>query len=171
MKMSIMRQYERRREEPAWEERRQNKGFKSTTHDKTIYTKVHNGKTVYLLREAGEFVMACNEEYTVKELYKIIGSRLRLLNETKDSFTYLGLITDFKGIDVEQSQEYVQIACANYIDRICTSHGWDDDKLTSPASKPITPLPMDTLHTIGTQTGPVEGGPLRKSSIIWFGYP
>lgn len=29
----------------------------------------------------------------------------------------------------------------------------------NPVSKPITPLPMDTLHTISTQTGPVEGTP------------
>ena len=27
----------------------------------------------------------------------------------------------------------------------------------NPVSKPIAPLPMDTLHTIGTQTGPLEG--------------
>ena len=58
-----------------------------------------------------------------KELYKMIDSRLRLLNETEDPFTYLGPITDFTGIDVEQSQEYIQIACSNYIDRIYTNHG------------------------------------------------
>ena len=27
----------------------------------------------------------------------------------------------------------------------------------NPVSKPIAPLPMDTLHTIGTQIGPAEG--------------
>ena len=87
----------------------------------------------------------------------MICSRLRLLNETEDPFTYLGLITDFNDIDVEQSQEYIRIACGNYIDRIYTSHGWDKDVSMNPSSKPIAPLPMDTLHTIGTQAGPAEG--------------
>ena len=75
----------------------------------------------------------------------MIGSRLRLLNETEDPFTYLGLITDFNGIDVEQSKDYIQISCGNYIDRIYTSHKWNDDRSMKPASKPIAPLPTDTL--------------------------
>ena len=87
----------------------------------------------------------------------MIGSRLRLLDETEDPFTYLGLITDFNGIDVEQFLEYIRIACGNYIDRIYTSHGWGNDKTMNPVSKPIAPLPMYTLHTIGTQAGPLEG--------------
>ena len=66
-------------------------GFKSTTHDKTIYSKVHNGETVYMLRQVDDFALACNDESTAKELYKMIGSRLRLLDETEDPFTYLGL--------------------------------------------------------------------------------
>ena len=110
-----------------------------------------------MLRQVDNFALACNDEDTAKELYKQIGSRLRLLNETEDPFTYPGLITDLNGIDVEQSQEYIQIACSNYINRIYTSHGWDDDKSMNPVSKPISPLPMDTLHTIGTKTGPAEG--------------
>ena len=93
----------------------------------------------------------------------MIGSQLRLLDETEDPFTYLGLITDFNGIDVEQSLEYIRIACGNYIDRIYTSHGWDNDKSMNPVSKPIAPLPMDTLHTIGTQTGPLEGTAEHKA--------
>jgi hypothetical protein len=80
----------------------------------------------------------------------MIGSRLRLINETEDPFTYLGLITDFNDIDVEQSQEYIRIACGNYTDRIYTSHGWDDDKTMNPVSKPIVSLSMYTLYTIGT---------------------
>ena len=102
-------------------------------------------------------MLACNDEPTDKVIYKLIEFQLRLLNETEDPFTYLGLITDFNGINVKQSQEYIRIACGNCIDRIYTSHGWDNDKTMNPISKPIAPLLMDTLHTIGTQTGLVEG--------------
>ena len=79
------------------------------------------------------------------------------MNETEDPFTYLGLITDFNGIDVEQSKDYIQISCGNYIDRIYTSHGWNDDQSMKPASKPITPLPTDTLHSLSIQVGHAEG--------------
>ena len=80
-------------------------GFESATHDKTIYTKVHNGETVYILhlQQVDDLALACNDEATEKDLYKMIGSRFRLLNETKDPFTYLSLITNFNGIGVEQS--------------------------------------------------------------------
>ena len=37
-------------------------GFKSTTHDKTIYSKVHNGETIYMLRQVDDFALACNNE-------------------------------------------------------------------------------------------------------------
>ena len=67
---------------------------------KAIYSKAHKGETIYMLCQVGDFALACNEDSTAKELYKIIGSRLRLLNETEDLFTYLGLITDFNTIDV-----------------------------------------------------------------------
>ena len=33
----------------------------------------------------------------------------------------------------------------------------------NPISKPIVPLPMDTLHTIGTQAGPIEGTPEHQA--------
>ena len=110
-----------------------------------------------MLRQVDNFALACDDEATAKELQKQIGSRLRLLNKTEDPFTYLGLITDFNGIDVEQSHEYVRIACSNYINRIYTSHGWDKDISMNPVSKRIALLPMDILYTIGKQTGPAEG--------------
>ena len=47
-----------------------------------------------MLRQVNDFALAYNDEVTAKELYKMIGSRLGILNETKDPFTYLGLITN-----------------------------------------------------------------------------
>ena len=36
--------------------------FKLTTHNKTIYTKVHNGETVYMLRQVDNFALAYHDE-------------------------------------------------------------------------------------------------------------
>jgi hypothetical protein len=133
--------------------------FKTTTHDKTIYHTTYKGEKIYLLRQVDDFALACNEEETAKEIYKIIGSKLKLPNEPKDPFAYLGLINDFNGIDVAQSRDYIEISCSNYIDRIMTSHGWDT---TSPnsldANTTISPLSTDVLHQLQSHTnGPNEG--------------
>ena len=46
--------------------------FKSTTYDKTVYSKVDNGKTVFMLRQVDDFALSCNDEATAKVLYKKI---------------------------------------------------------------------------------------------------
>ena len=110
-----------------------------------------------MLRQVDDFALACNIEDTAKEIYGIIGKALRLPNETKDPFTYLGLINDFNGIDVEQTKDYIQISCPNYIDRIMTSHGWTEEKSMQPLSKPNSPLSSETLNQIQKHEGFKEG--------------
>ena len=131
--------------------------FKSTTHDKTIYRTVYKGETIYLLRQVDDFAFACNDEATAIEIYDIIGKQLRLPNENKDPFTYLGLVKDFNGIDVEQSKEYIQISCVNYIDHVITSHGWNNEKTMQPLSKPRSPLSTESLNQLPKHEGYKEG--------------
>jgi hypothetical protein len=47
--------------------------FKSTTHDKTIYTTAFKGHQILLLRQVDDFALACDSEEIAKEIYKIIG--------------------------------------------------------------------------------------------------
>ena len=89
--------------------------FKTTTHDKTIYHTIYNGKKIYMIRQVDDFSIACDNESTAKEIYNIIGSKLRLPKEDKDPFAYLGLITDFNGIDVTQNKTHIKLSCSNYI--------------------------------------------------------
>ena len=99
--------------------------FKTTTHDKTIYHTLYKGEKIYMIRQVDDFSIACDEESTAKEIYKTIGSKLRLPKENKDPFAYLGLITDFNGIDVTQCRTHIKLSCTNYIDRIMRTHGWE----------------------------------------------
>lgn len=87
--------------------------FKTTTHDKIIYQTIYNGEQIYLLRQVDNFTLACNDENTAIE---IIGLKLKLPNEPKDPFAYLGLIKDFNRINVTQSSDYIKISCSNYVD-------------------------------------------------------
>ena len=91
------------------------------------------------------------------EIYNIIGASLRLPKEDKDPFAYLGLVSDFNGIDVTQTRKFIKLSCGNYIDRIMTSHGWET---SSPSDNPhtATPLRMDVLNQLANHTdGPKEG--------------
>ena len=76
-----------------------------------IYKTVYTGKLVFLLQQVDDFALACKEEATAKEIYDIIGRSLRLEKEPVDPFSYLGLVKDFNGVDIEQSSEYIQISC------------------------------------------------------------
>ena len=131
--------------------------FKSTTHDRTIYTTQYRGEKVYLLRQVDDFALACTKQSIADEIYDIIGKDLQLPKEDTIPFTKLGIITDFNGIDVEQSKDYIQLSAANYIDRIMTSHGWETDSSMKPHSKPNAPLSTEVLHQLHKHNGPLEG--------------
>jgi len=138
-------------------------GFESTTHDRTIYKNTYEGETVYLLRQVDDFALACNDESTAKAIYAEIGSRLKLPKEDKAPFTYLGLVQDFNGIDIEQTRDYIQISCPNYIDRVMRSHGWTTEKTMKPTSKPMAPLSTKSISQIFEHSGPVEDTPEHKT--------
>ena len=93
-------------------------GFKHTTHDRTIYQAVFKGHKVLLLRQVDDLMIQTDNEAIAKEIFKIIGLKLQLKNETEPPFAYLGLTTDFNGVDIEQSKTHIMISCGNYIDRM-----------------------------------------------------
>lgn len=111
-----------------------------------------------MLRQVDDFAIACNDECTAKEIYGIIGSKLRLPNEPKDPFAYLGLIKDFNGIDVTQTRTYIKLSCPNYINRIMTSHGWDTKCPDTAKTNNMAPLATNILHQLQNHTdGHKEG--------------
>ena len=150
-------------------------GFRNTTHDKTIYrndyTKSDGSvETIYLLRQVDDFALACKEESTAKEIYDKIGKKLQTEKETEPPFAYLGLVKDFNGIDVHQTNEYIEISCANYIDRVMISHGWDKERPKETGN--LSPMPKDALEKLYKQQGPKEGTPehAKLEKEQGFGY-
>ena len=74
-----------------------------------------------------------------------------------DPFSYLGLVKDCNGVDIEQSAEYIQISYSGYIDRVLRTHKWDTPANMKPSSKNIGPLPADAIQKIYKESGPAEG--------------
>jgi len=80
-----------------------------------------------------------------------------LEKERCDPFSYLGLVSDFNGVDIEQSSEYIQISCFEYINPVLRTHKWDTPAQLKPSSKPIGPLPVNAVQQIYKESGPAEG--------------
>ena len=78
-----------------------------------------------MLRQVDDFAIACEHEWVAKEIYNIIGEKLKLPSETEAPFTYLGMVYDFNGTEVDQSRDYIALSCPNYISRLLRTHGWD----------------------------------------------
>ena len=56
-------------------------GFRTTTHDRCIYFKEHEGKVIMLLRQVDDFLVACDDEDIAKNITNIIGTKIQLASE------------------------------------------------------------------------------------------
>jgi len=122
-------------------------GFKSTTHDRYVYSATFEGTRILLLRQVHDFAVACPNEDLAKHLYDQIGKALQLPSEDATPFKYLGLIKDFNGLDVAQYSDAIKLSCEKYIDRVLTTHGWSKPSPPVPL-QPSTPLPVDAVTSL-----------------------
>ena len=100
----------------------------------------------------------CPNEDTAKKIYNIIGRKLQLSLEDEPPLEYFCLIKDFNGININQTQEYIQVNCPDYIDRVLKSHKWDTTQ--DIGTRPLAPLPEEAVHKMYTEVlSPLNGGP------------
>ena len=77
--------------------------FKATVHDFCIYQTSYKGHKILLQRPVDDLTLITNDKCIAKEIYKIIGKKLQLPGKPSEPiFTYLGLIDDYKSVDVNQ---------------------------------------------------------------------
>jgi len=143
--------------------------FKSTTHDKSIYSATYEGTKILLLRQVDDFAVACPNEDFAKRLYAQIGKALQLPSEDTPPFKYLGLIKDFNGLDVAQCSDAIKLSCEKYIDRVLTTHGWSKHSPPLP-SKPSAPLPVDAVTSLCAHQGPPENTAEHAALVAKHGF-
>ena len=133
-------------------------GFNTTTHDRTVYISFYkpNGETIYLLIKVYDFSISCYNEYLSKDIYNQIGVTLQLPIESDEPFAYLGHVTDFNGIDIEQSRDYIQIYYQNYMDRVMIYHRCNWEKSKVPDKSPSR-IPPNSLKQLFIHYVPKEG--------------
>ena len=121
--------------------------------------------------QVDDFALASPDENIAKEIYKIIGDRIKFPSEKSPPFEYLGLMNDYNGVKVEQTSTNIAIHAKDYITRVLTSHGWDkpssptDDR--NPKKPPFSP---DMLPNMYKQEGDLEDTPGHAKREDKFGF-
>ena len=128
----------------------------TTTHDRTIYHGSFEGSHILLLRQVDDFALACANEDIAKRFYSKLGSALQLPSESSPPFSYLGLLSDFNGVDVTQTSTTIKISCSKYIHHVLQTHGWSEPSRSS-TKRIMSPLPNDSLGQMYSASGPGEG--------------
>jgi hypothetical protein len=132
--------------------------FTTTTHDRTIYRTVYKGHKILLLRQVDDFAIASPSETIATEIYDIIGSALQLPTENSKPFKYLGLLTDFNGLDIHHTRDHISVSCERYVQRLLRSHNWETPSKNEAGDTEhnAIPLPVDAINHIYSVTGPLE---------------
>lgn len=131
--------------------------FKPTTHDESIYKAIFDRETIYLLSQVDDFATACTNQTLANKIYNFISKKIQLQKEDKVPFAKLGLIDDFNGIYLSQTDNYILLSYQVYIYRLITSHGWTENQKMKELSKPASPLSSTALSQIYAHKGPVDG--------------
>ena len=79
-------------------------------------------------------------EQEAGDIFEKIGKAIQFDAKKRDNvipFEFLGVVKDYNGVDIKQTKDYIEMSCANYIQRLSKSYGWDKDSSKS--------LPLETL--------------------------
>ena len=103
-------------------------GFHTTTHNRCIYRRVQDRETQLLLRQFDGFLLGYKNKQSTQNLFNIIGIKIQFPSKVEQGiipFEFLSIVTDYNGVDITQTPDYIEISCKNYIARLLKSHGWD----------------------------------------------
>ena len=80
------------------------------------------------MRQVDDFLLACRNEETAKNIFNTIGVKMSFDTEKEQGiipFEYLGVVDDYNGVEIRQTEHYIEMLCENYINCLLRSHGWE----------------------------------------------
>ena len=122
-------------------------GFRTTTHDRCIYIRERDGKVQLLLHQIDNFCSGMTNEKATRDLFNDIGVKIQFLSEKQDGtipFEFLDVVTDYNGVDIIQTPDYIERSCKNSLLRLLKSHGWDTPLPRASPNENIA-LPKDAV--------------------------
>ena len=137
-------------------------GFQTTTHDRCIYCCVtSDGKIQLILWQVDNFLLACDLEDTTKKIFEYIGDAIWSDVEKESGtipFEFFGVVNNYNGVNIKQNKNYIKINCANYIQRLLNSHGWDTN-----SSKPL-PSEMESTPVLSNSASIVTSASTNNNT-------
>lgn len=114
-------------------------GFKSTTHERSLYNGTYDGWKMLISRQVDDLAIGCRNVDSIRKLVAIICA------EDKVDLRDEGILTSFNGVDVIQTRHYIQVTCESYIDRFLEHYGWSSPGNRESSERPIEPIAMSTI--------------------------
>jgi hypothetical protein len=116
-------------------------GFKSTTHERSLYQGTYyKGHRMLICRQVEYLAIGCADLNAIKDLVHAICSEdgIDLRNE--------GVLDAFNGVDVHQTDRYIKVSCKSYIDKLLAHYGWSSSGSRDTNKEPIEPLAASTTQ-------------------------
>jgi hypothetical protein len=114
-------------------------GFKSTTHERSLYHGTYDGWKMLISRQVDDLAIGCCNVDSIRKLVATICA------EDKIDLRDEGILTSFNGVDIIQSRHYIQVTCESYIDRFLEHYGWSSPGNRESSDRPIEPIAMSTI--------------------------
>ena len=144
-------------------------GFKSTTHERSLYQGVYKGHRMLICRQVDDLAIGCVDPAAIRDLVRTI------CREDGIDLRDEGILKSFNGVDVEQTDKYIKISCETYIDKLLAHYGWSAAGTRETDVKPIEPIAASTLQQLFTdyETSPPDGSPEHAALELsaGFSYP
>jgi hypothetical protein len=103
------------------------------THEPCLYMGYVMGAYALFLCQVDDFAIGAQDEATANTLIMSINCDLKL------PIQFMGLVSRFNGMDIQQTKFYIKITCTKYINKMVRLHPWATQQPLS-----MMPLPFES---------------------------
>jgi hypothetical protein len=98
-------------------------GFKSTTHERNLYRGEIDGQMVLVCGQVDDFAVSTVDPATASKLDSMINTKMTTVDKGIGAITINGAFSQYNGVDIHQTRDYIKLLCESYINRVLQTHG------------------------------------------------
>jgi hypothetical protein len=144
--------------------------LRSTTHERNLYQGTFQGEKVLVCRQVDVFAIATDSQPVAEALIAIINRHVTTASQGIGVHVPDGIHARYNGVDIRQTQLYIQLSCDTYIQRVLQSHGWETPGVNETDRFDSVPLTPELAQRLQELTGPPENTPAHKALEVQAGF-
>jgi hypothetical protein len=125
-------------------------GFKSTTHERNLYRGEIDGQMVLVCRQVDDFAVGSEDPAVASKLVSMINDQVTTIDKGIGDITVNGAFSQYNGVDIHQTRDYIKLSCESYIDRVLQTHGWVTPDHQQSDRHDHVPLSPSLITSLGT---------------------